>query len=297
MSTDDRIWEEYDRLYETALARKRAEQFMASEDFKKWFHGALKGSVNKAVREFYGMPPERDYSATYEAMAQILMKGVQQQVGTQPRELYRSVTEARTEDLDSQKRIVMAVAATSHVDREGDIITIGRGLDDGVQIRRWWDARAPILWAHNYYVPPIGKAIDWEKKHGTSGKADELRVRIKFLESGSSDLADQVWEALRQEALGAYSIGFRVLDSVPRDQGGRLFQELDLLEISVVPVPANSAALTIAVERGALPSSARQTFVDAFEHLYTEGLFNKKLVPPQIATQVLAHLSAKGWMT
>lgn len=130
------------------------------------------------------------------------------------------------------------VASTDTPDRYGDVVESSG-----------WDLRAfkknPIaLFQHNS-AQPIGT---WEDVRVEEGK---LVARLAIVKAGVSTIADMVRGMLEERVLRAVSVGFRPLKVEPmRDDegkptGGLRFIKQELLEISVVSVPANPQALSV----------------------------------------------------
>ena len=97
-----------------------------------------------------------------------------------------------------------------------------------------------ILWSHDQSTLPIGRAT----KIGVEG--GRLVTNIQF---GSTRLANAVEKSVKSGVLNAVSVGFRPLrwkfsNDDSRDRGVDFFEQ-ELLEISLVNVPANSDALLV----------------------------------------------------
>lgn len=122
--------------------------------------------------------------------------------------------------------IIAAVASSGSMDRDGDILVpSGWELDN-------FRKNPVLLWAHDSYSLPIGKATDI----GIVG--NELKFNAKFAES-ENEFAGKVAKLMRGGFLNSFSVGFIPKE---RDEGGRM-SKMELLEISVVNVPANAEAL------------------------------------------------------
>jgi len=95
-----------------------------------------------------------------------------------------------------------------------------------------------MLWNHDFNQV-IGK---WE-----SVTEDEkgLKVVGRF---ANTPKAQEVRELVKMGAVDSFSIGYRVKDFEYDAKGVRLLKEVDLFEISVVTVPANSQAMVTAVK-------------------------------------------------
>jgi hypothetical protein len=66
-----------------------------------------------------------------------------------------------------------------------------------------------------------------------------------FAPEGVSELADEYCRLAKAGIIRAVSVGFIPVEYEPRRGGGYLFKRWDLLELSLVSVPANPNALVI----------------------------------------------------
>jgi HK97 family phage major capsid protein/HK97 family phage prohead protease len=151
------------------------------------------------------------------------------------------------------------VASTDAIDRYGDVID-----------PKGWDLRHfkknPIaLWNHNH-SQPIG---NWEDVRVEDGK---LIARLKMIKAGVSSIADMIRDMIENRVLRATSVGFqpkgkpeRILDSAGNWTGGYKFLKSELLEISVVSVPANPEALAIARTFGVSRAGEKLLFCESAE--------------------------------
>ena len=133
-------------------------------------------------------------------------------------------------------RIVINTAA---VDRDGD-----RVLPSGVVLDAYM--RNPVVqWGHNYREPwaTIGRTTKLEATD--SGLVAEFELRPPANEQDPQNVVRLLWEG---GWVRTASVGFRPLDAEPNDVGGNDFKRWELLEWSLVPVPANQEALRLAVK-------------------------------------------------
>jgi HK97 family phage prohead protease len=121
---------------------------------------------------------------------------------------------------------IHAIASTSMEDRDGDMI-----------MNEAWDynnyVKNPLLlWSHDVHSLPIGKIVNINNKNGM------LEFDAIFAEK-ENPFAEQVSKLMKGGFLNAFSVGY-----IPKsfDDKGRT-TEAELLEISVVNVPANQQAL------------------------------------------------------
>ena len=131
------------------------------------------------------------------------------------------------------------VANTPAEDRDRDrVIPTGCAFENYL--------RNPVLlWGHNYREPwaIIGNADAIEVSDAG------LRIRPAFREPANEHdpmtVVQLLWE---NNFVRGASIGFRPLEWEPNDAGGRDYTKWELLEVSLVPVPANQEALRMAVK-------------------------------------------------
>jgi HK97 family phage prohead protease len=130
------------------------------------------------------------------------------------------------------------VASTSQPDRYGDTIN-QLGWETGN-----YEANPVMLWAHSYDTAPVGKVGRLEK-----GSSDLRCKDIEWTPPEMNAFGAQVGEMVRAGFLNTVSVGFLPIQWEERrdpETGSFLgyhFVKQELLEISVVPVPANPGAL------------------------------------------------------
>src|SRR5579871_5932232 len=163
--------------------------------------------------------------------------------------------------VDGEDRVVTFVFSDGSVDRYGDTI----------------DARGWVL--DNFRKSPVALfGHDSGSAENVIGKARNVRVEgnrlvgeIEFMGADVNPVADSVYRMVKGGFLTACSVGFAPVEwSLTKDKsrpGGIDFAKQELLEISVVPVPANPNAIALARPRAstsigsafcASPRSARR---------------------------------------
>jgi HK97 family phage prohead protease len=132
------------------------------------------------------------------------------------------------------------VASTPSLDRDHDHLLTG--CFDVTNFNK----NPVLIYGHNYREPwaVIGKCADLRTdEQGRLRFKPDLRDAAN--EADPMNIIRLLWE---QDLLRAASVGFISLESQPNDQGGRDYKRVDLLEISLVPVPANQEALRLAMK-------------------------------------------------
>ena len=128
--------------------------------------------------------------------------------------------------------IYTIIASSKQVDRDNEIIlpSAFKNLD------RYLTTNPVVLGFHNYQNFPIGKAV--------SGKItdDALFLDIKFAETEMGKEAKYLYD---EGYMSSFSVGFipKVWDYDKDNR--RVYSEVEILEVSAVPVPSNAAAVML----------------------------------------------------
>lgn len=149
--------------------------------------------------------------------------------------------------VDLGDRVLRFRASDETTDRMGDVIRqAGWHLEH-------YRANPVILWAHDGDSnPPVGRAVGVELEDTPTGPA--LMLDIEFASRKQHELADTTYELAKGGFLKANSVGFLpVKVNAPESEEERKelglgaygveFVEAELLEDSIVSVPANPSAL------------------------------------------------------
>lgn len=123
--------------------------------------------------------------------------------------------------------------STADTDREGDSIN-----PKGWSTANYMAAGSGVvLYGHDHSQLPIAKATHvWADSGG-------LHATVEFPPRGMYEFSDQVHDMVKAGFLNATSVGFLPLESRPNRTGGKDILRAELLEFSIVAVPANPYAL------------------------------------------------------
>lgn len=144
------------------------------------------------------------------------------------------------------------VMASDSKDRHGDInVATSLKLDA-------FNANPVVLLSHNHSEMPVGI---WENLRKAGGK---LLGELKLAAPGTSRSADLARSLIEQKILRGVSVGFRVIKAEDIDDKSyaRNFIETELLEASLVAVPANPQAIMVAKSLGATSADLKNLFSD-----------------------------------
>jgi len=125
------------------------------------------------------------------------------------------------------------IASTSAVDRQGDVVD-----QNGWELANF-KKNPVLLWAHDYSALPIGKVVSAQVVKG------QLIADFIFATADANPVAQQIKRLYEEGIVNASSVGF-----IPLERQGNVITRSELLELSLVPVPANQEALRRAVEKG-----------------------------------------------
>jgi hypothetical protein len=126
------------------------------------------------------------------------------------------------------------VASTSQLDRDNDRID-ARGWDLDAFMR----AGGPVLLNHDAGSLPVARGVP--RRDG-----DRLLMDVTFPEPGKSARSDEARAMPHHGSLAAMSVGFRPkVRPIPNGRGGHDFPSAELLEVSLLPIPANPHAVRV----------------------------------------------------
>ncbi len=141
------------------------------------------------------------------------------------------------------------IVTTKDRDRDDD-----RLMPEGADLTAFRKNPA-LLWGHDYSELPIGTV------ERISAEADQgLRARWRWLEGDAR--AERVKNAWRQGVVRAASVGFIPRREEPNEFGGRDVIAWELLEISLVAIPANPFATRVLKNLGLLADPREDLFLE-----------------------------------
>lgn len=187
--------------------------------------------------------------------------------------IFRNV-DSETEVVSEKERILRFRVSDETPDRAGDIVR-----QAGIDWSRW-EKNPVVLLAHNYADFPIGKGVD----HGRAQRGSW--VDVKFADKEQYDRAEIAYQLAKppERYLNATSIGFiptktyapendKERKELGLGQYGVVFERSELLEVSLVSVPANPNAVGMSLS---IAKAAKDPiFQEYFQGLATSGSSNQ----------------------
>lgn len=132
--------------------------------------------------------------------------------------------------VEEDQRIIRGTATTPTPDRSGDIVD-----PLGVSFKN----PMPLLWQHQADKPVGTVTFDKPTKDGITFEAKLAAID----EPGTlKDRIDEAWQSVKAGLVSAVSIGFRAIEYSFMDEGGIRFIASEVMELSLVTIPANAEA-------------------------------------------------------
>ena len=186
-----------------------------------------------------------------------------------------------SKDFDPDSRVISGMASTSAEDREGDTIEPTAFADS-------LGGRLKLLFNHKQDVP-IGKIVRAEIK--------ETGLWIEAKLASGTEKANEVWSLIEQGILDSFSVGFiptawELISPKSGDYGPKRFTKADLLEVSVVTIPANPNAVMDGTSM-AMEAVVTRQFAERASQLAQElGPMQERHLEKVVARAVEERLSA-----
>jgi len=133
--------------------------------------------------------------------------------------------------VDPELRMLRGTATTPQPDRMGDIVE-SKGIRFKNPMPLLWQHKAdkPVGWVN--FKEPTDAGIEFEARIAKSDDAGALKERL-----------DEAWQSVKMGLVRAVSIGFRAIEfSFMKEGGGIHFTESEVMELSLVTIPANEQA-------------------------------------------------------
>jgi phage head maturation protease len=179
-------------------------------------------------------------------MADIIRKVYTKADGTSKIE---SMKDGAANGLPIGMRQVTAIVSTASIDRDNEVV-----LPSGMRSKNY-AGNPTVMYNHQWDKLPIGNCL-WIKPD-----KDTIKAGYTVSDDGPGSMSNLVWNCLKDGRLNAHSISFQPYkSSPPTPQEVRanpkladcrmIHRDYDLLEFSVVNLPAQPEALVLAISKG-----------------------------------------------
>lgn len=144
----------------------------------------------------------------------------------------RAYSIVQFKSIDGDSRVIRGIATSPEPDRMGDVIEPkGAKFKNPLPLLLHHDTRLPV--GNAKFSKPTDDGIEFEATFPTIDEPGTLKDRV-----------DEAWQSVKAGLIRGVSIGFRVLDDGIEllRSGGVRFTNVEILELSLVVVPANAEA-------------------------------------------------------
>lgn len=150
--------------------------------------------------------------------------------------------------IDAEKRLITGIASTPEPDRSGDIVEpLGVTFKNPLPLLLFHDAKKPVGSA--IFKKPTKDGIAFEASLPTIDEPGTLKDRV-----------DEAWQSIKAGLVSGVSIGFRAIEEAFNNEtGGFRFLKTEVLELSLVTVPANASATIHSIKQLDLAASGRHS--------------------------------------
>ena len=133
--------------------------------------------------------------------------------------------------VDADQRIISGIATTPEPDRAGDIIEpLGVSFTNPLPLLLFHDAKKPVGFAT--FKKPTKTGIAFQATLPTIDEPGTLKDRV-----------DEAWQSVKAGLVSGVSIGFRSIEEAfNKETNGFRFLKTEVMELSLVTVPANASA-------------------------------------------------------
>ena len=146
--------------------------------------------------------------------------------------------------VDADARVITGTATTPEPDRLGDIVEpLGVTFKNPLPLLLYHDTTRPVGLVR--FGKPTKDGIDFEASLPEVTEPGTLKGRI-----------DEAWQSLKARLISGVSIGFRALETAVLKDGGLHFLKSEVLELSLVTVPANASATIHTIKSLDAPTAA-----------------------------------------
>jgi HK97 family phage major capsid protein/HK97 family phage prohead protease len=133
--------------------------------------------------------------------------------------------------VDTHQRTIAGIATTPEPDRMGDVVEpLGITYKNPLPLLLYHDTKKPV--GTVTFKKPTADGLEFTASLPTLAEPGPLRDRI-----------EEAWQSIKAGLLAGVSIGFRSLEEAfSKETGGFRFLKTEILELSLVAIPANAGA-------------------------------------------------------
>lgn len=184
------------------------------------------------------------------------------------RKFTKLFTTPKVLSLNEENREAEFIISSDHIDRYGEIVEQKWLLEE-------YKKNPIVLFGHNPSTADnvLGTCLGLEVKDGEDNHKITV-AKMKFAEAGTSKNADTVFSLVKQGILKTVSVGFipHIVKHIENenkngeeDTETTVLSDNELLEFSIVPIPANPNAVALAYGDGSITEKDARYLVGLYE--------------------------------
>ena len=160
--------------------------------------------------------------------------------------LTRAYSVLTVKAVDSEQRTIAGIASTPEPDRMGDVVEpLGIAYKNPLPLLLYHDTKKPVGTVR--FKRPTKDGLEFTAALPTVTDPGTLRDRV-----------DEAWQSIKAGLLAGVSIGFRSLEEAyNKETNGFRFLKSEILELSLVAIPANAGATIQSIKSLDLAASGR----------------------------------------
>jgi HK97 family phage major capsid protein/HK97 family phage prohead protease len=149
--------------------------------------------------------------------------------------------------VDAERRVISGIATTPEPDRVGDVIEpLGVSFKNPLPLLLYHDSKRPV--GFTTFHKPTKEGIAFDATIPAIDEPGTLKDRI-----------DEAWQSVKSGLVSGVSIGFRAIEEAFMQSGGIHFLKTEVVELSLVTIPANASATIHSIKALDLAATGRTT--------------------------------------
>lgn len=164
---------------------------------------------------------------------------------------------SKSVSVNEKERTAQFIISDDQVDRMDEIV------------EQSWDTEnyknnPIVLWGHNPDEPEnvLGTSLGLETEKGDDD-VTRTKSTVKFSDEGINPKADMVFNQVKAGILRTVSVGFIPKTFKTSDDDKDVLADNELLEFSIVPIPANPRAVALAFKEGTISRKDARFMIDS----------------------------------
>nr|DAP75732.1 MAG TPA: prohead protease [Caudoviricetes sp.] len=164
---------------------------------------------------------------------------------------------SKSVSVNEKERTAQFIISDDQVDRMDEIVE--QSWDTGN-----YENNPIVLWGHNPEEPEnvLGTSLGLETEKGDDD-VTRTKSTVKFSEEGLNPKADMVFNQIKAGILRTVSVGFIPKTFKTSEDKKDVLADNELLEFSIVPIPANPRAVALAFKEGTISRKDARFMIDS----------------------------------